>query len=326
MGPAKEVGLKRKKPSSSARVGERFACEICNKMFKYRYCVDNHRRVHTGSNPFRCTEKGCDRVFKWRSSLKSHMQTHREVEVSSKEATDKGWSSRGNGIDGLVRQEEGRLLKEENRIPGIPNEPSTDPFLKNDSMSSKCSVDSRELKVARQQRTAHLRFRNGVDASGKYFADSPASLELNAPDSACQLALSPLAPELYNSLPNISNLYPAERIPTSRKSPQFERHDGLLPSSSTLLASSALPSSNALAESIALPPTSALFASSALPAASNLLPPFPSGMEKIPLAPDQGLPVLRAPNSFGNNNSRLGTAPRESLLRLCTELNPLERR
>jgi len=319
--------VKRKKPSSSARVGERFACEICNKMFKYRYCVENHRRVHTGSNPFRCTEKGCDRVFKWRSSLKSHMQTHREVEVSSsKEKADEGWSSRRNGIDDLVQQEEGPSLKEESRVPGIASEIYTDPFLRNDSMSSKCSVDSRELKVARSQRTAHLRFRNGVDGSGKYFADSPASLELNAPDTTCQLSLSPLAPEMYNSLPNISNLYPQDRIPSARKSSPFERDDGLLPPSSALLASSALPRFNLQTEFNSLLPTNALLASSPLPAASNLPPPFAVGMDKIPFASDQGLPALRAPNSFVNNNSRLGTTPKESLLQLCTELNPLGRR
>jgi len=293
-------------------------------MFKYRYCVVNHRRVHTGINPFKCTEKGCDRVFKWRSSLKSHMQTHRDVEVGSREKTDERLSCPRNGIGELVQQEEGRSAKEENILPGVANEISTDPFLRNDSVSSKCSVDSRELKVARQQRTAHLRVRNGVDGSGKYFADSPASLELSMPDSACQLALSPQAPEVYNSLPNISNLYPPERIPSTRKSPPFERHDGLLPSSSALLASSSV-LSNGLAESSALPPTNALWTSSALPSASNLLPPFAPGMEKIPLASDQGLPVLKAPNSFGNSNSRLGTAPKESLLQLCTELTTLGR-
>mmetsp|Transcript_3286 Transcript_3286/g.10058 ORF Transcript_3286/g.10058 Transcript_3286/m.10058 type:complete len:360 (-) Transcript_3286:48-1127(-) len=68
---------RKKKLSSSARVGQRYGCEQCGKMFKYRYCVENHKRVHTGILLFKCDFAGCTRKFKWRSSLNSHRSTHK---------------------------------------------------------------------------------------------------------------------------------------------------------------------------------------------------------------------------------------------------------
>eukprot|EP00188_Purpureofilum_apyrenoidigerum_P002085 Plantae.Rhodophyta-Purpureofilum_apyrenoidigerum.ctg22421.p1 GENE.Plantae.Rhodophyta-Purpureofilum_apyrenoidigerum.ctg22421~~Plantae.Rhodophyta-Purpureofilum_apyrenoidigerum.ctg22421.p1 ORF type:complete len:380 (-),score=23.32 Plantae.Rhodophyta-Purpureofilum_apyrenoidigerum.ctg22421:90-1229(-) len=83
-GTSPSGGLERKKKlSSSARVGHRYGCEHCGKMFKYRYCVENHKRVHTGMLLFKCDVAGCPRKFKWRSSLNSHRLTHRAATESS---------------------------------------------------------------------------------------------------------------------------------------------------------------------------------------------------------------------------------------------------
>lgn len=71
-------GLSKKRLSSSARVGLRFECAKCEKKFKYKYCVRNHMRVHTGEIPFMCMFPGCEMRFKWRSSLNSHIVAHQQ--------------------------------------------------------------------------------------------------------------------------------------------------------------------------------------------------------------------------------------------------------
>lgn len=50
---------------------ENFKCPECNKTFKYRYNVRNHRRIHTNERPFACE---CGERYRWRSSLDYHLK------------------------------------------------------------------------------------------------------------------------------------------------------------------------------------------------------------------------------------------------------------
>lgn len=56
-----------------------FKCteEGCDMEFRDQYRLVAHRRVHTGATPFSCDFPSCGRAFRWRSSLVSHMNTHR---------------------------------------------------------------------------------------------------------------------------------------------------------------------------------------------------------------------------------------------------------
>eukprot|EP00188_Purpureofilum_apyrenoidigerum_P000189 Plantae.Rhodophyta-Purpureofilum_apyrenoidigerum.ctg1073.p1 GENE.Plantae.Rhodophyta-Purpureofilum_apyrenoidigerum.ctg1073~~Plantae.Rhodophyta-Purpureofilum_apyrenoidigerum.ctg1073.p1 ORF type:complete len:197 (+),score=13.57 Plantae.Rhodophyta-Purpureofilum_apyrenoidigerum.ctg1073:965-1555(+) len=57
-------------------IGYRFVCVECHKMFKHRYNLKIHARLHTGETPFHCTQEGCGMKFKWRSSLVNHRRHH----------------------------------------------------------------------------------------------------------------------------------------------------------------------------------------------------------------------------------------------------------
>lgn len=49
-----------------------FSCTLCSKSFNKRYELNNHSRVHTNERPYQCPEQGCDRTFRWRSSIRYH--------------------------------------------------------------------------------------------------------------------------------------------------------------------------------------------------------------------------------------------------------------
>jgi len=55
-----------------------FPCssEGCGKVFSSGPGLREHERFHTGSSPYVCSEKDCNRSFKWRSSLAMHKKSH----------------------------------------------------------------------------------------------------------------------------------------------------------------------------------------------------------------------------------------------------------
>eukprot|EP00179_Madagascaria_erythrocladioides_P028006 CAMPEP_0198329994 /NCGR_PEP_ID=MMETSP1450-20131203/16597_1 /TAXON_ID=753684 ORGANISM="Madagascaria erythrocladiodes, Strain CCMP3234" /NCGR_SAMPLE_ID=MMETSP1450 /ASSEMBLY_ACC=CAM_ASM_001115 /LENGTH=366 /DNA_ID=CAMNT_0044034255 /DNA_START=1232 /DNA_END=2332 /DNA_ORIENTATION=+ len=63
-----------------ARVAKRkrFACDACDKSFGKMCDLKAHKRKHTGEKPYVCPREDCQRRFAWRSSLKSHMDTHED--------------------------------------------------------------------------------------------------------------------------------------------------------------------------------------------------------------------------------------------------------
>ncbi|MEQ2284530.1 hypothetical protein AMECASPLE_022629 [Ameca splendens] len=71
-----------------------FQCDVCGRVFKYKYNFQRHHRVHSGEKPFRC--KMCGKVFAQRSHLKEHMTTHTGERPFSCETCGKGFSRRFN--------------------------------------------------------------------------------------------------------------------------------------------------------------------------------------------------------------------------------------
>uniref|UniRef100_A0A1I7TW73 Zinc finger protein n=1 Tax=Caenorhabditis tropicalis TaxID=1561998 RepID=A0A1I7TW73_9PELO len=57
--------------------GERpFHCETCNKVFARSENLKIHKRIHSGEKPFQCTHHGCTKLFANSSDRKKHMHVH----------------------------------------------------------------------------------------------------------------------------------------------------------------------------------------------------------------------------------------------------------
>lgn len=79
--PDKDILAKIKKLTSSEEQNKKesevsFKCPDCQKIFSTKEILQSHYVLHTGDKPYTCTETGCGRRFKWRSSLSYHHGTH----------------------------------------------------------------------------------------------------------------------------------------------------------------------------------------------------------------------------------------------------------
>ena len=52
----------------------KYTCDVCGKGFRTSWLLNRHVLIHTGEKPFACTF--CEKRFNQRSSLRSHMVLH----------------------------------------------------------------------------------------------------------------------------------------------------------------------------------------------------------------------------------------------------------
>jgi len=69
---AKTPGVKREKPPGIDPASRKFVCDVCQKAFKQRHHLTEHKRLHSGEKPFRCNY--CDKRFSHSGSYSQHMK------------------------------------------------------------------------------------------------------------------------------------------------------------------------------------------------------------------------------------------------------------
>ena len=51
-------------------------CDKCDKSFHYPARLIEHKNIHTGKRPFKCTIENCDEAFPTSDQLRTHAQRH----------------------------------------------------------------------------------------------------------------------------------------------------------------------------------------------------------------------------------------------------------
>lgn len=65
-------------PSSQVANGKpKHMCKVCGKVFKRAHNLKIHGRLHNGDRPYGCPFPNCDKEFRWKSSIVSHVNWHR---------------------------------------------------------------------------------------------------------------------------------------------------------------------------------------------------------------------------------------------------------
>lgn len=77
--PAAAAGSTNGATAEADKTRRAFMCTTCGKHFRRAHNRKVHARVHTNETPYRCTFAGCDRRFRWKSSLVSHRRWHADV-------------------------------------------------------------------------------------------------------------------------------------------------------------------------------------------------------------------------------------------------------
>ncbi|GFS21296.1 zinc finger protein 1 [Elysia marginata] len=74
----------------------KFLCDVCNKAFKQRHHLTEHKRLHSGEKPFHCTF--CDKRFSHSGSYSQHMKYRcKIIEALTPKEEDIGEPDLGEG-------------------------------------------------------------------------------------------------------------------------------------------------------------------------------------------------------------------------------------
>ena len=64
-------------------LGRKFACDVCQKMFKHRHHLTEHKRLHSGEKPYQC--KNCDKRFSHSGSYSVHIRRCKYTPVKAEQ-------------------------------------------------------------------------------------------------------------------------------------------------------------------------------------------------------------------------------------------------
>ncbi|KAI0564242.1 zinc finger protein [Gracilaria domingensis] len=71
------TGMEVDSPPRDHRGLPKFMCEVCHKSFRRGHNLKIHQRLHTGHAPYACPFPSCYKEYKWKSSIVSHINWHR---------------------------------------------------------------------------------------------------------------------------------------------------------------------------------------------------------------------------------------------------------
>jgi hypothetical protein len=91
-----------------------YACSICSRTFKRKRSVKIHMNIHSSEKPHKCNIEGCNKAYRWPSSLRYHVQTHLRQPPAQGE----------NGISTVPDTDfQRRFRKNKRELEGILKEP-----------------------------------------------------------------------------------------------------------------------------------------------------------------------------------------------------------
>lgn len=99
----------------------RFECQHCNRILSTKQSLIEHSYIHTGEKPYKCSEPGCNHVFRQSSQLSYHKRIHLELKKVTEPKEPIQMPPRlgdflYNNLDRLVSNFERNI-----KLPNIPN-------------------------------------------------------------------------------------------------------------------------------------------------------------------------------------------------------------
>lgn len=76
------------------KASKEFECELCKKLFKNKYYLDRHLKIHLNQKEFKCEH--CDKSFLQKAHLKGHMKVHSSLRPYNCPQCSNSFNSAGN--------------------------------------------------------------------------------------------------------------------------------------------------------------------------------------------------------------------------------------